>query len=83
MKFFEIFRYAFEGILQAIYGSDRPALKCSTDLCVQSPRRILKQLNMPSVSFCTINLALIGWILFLHISIYSVLRWKLRLAAKR
>ncbi|XP_051175392.1 ATP-binding cassette sub-family G member 4-like [Leptopilina boulardi] len=75
------FRYAFEGILQAIYGSDRRIFNCTIEMCI-SPRRILKQLNMPSVNYLTTNLALIIWTIILHITIYLVLRWKLHVAAK-
>ncbi|XP_043482367.1 ATP-binding cassette sub-family G member 4-like [Leptopilina heterotoma] len=75
------FRYAFEGILQAIYGSNRRIFNCTVEMCI-TPGRILSQLNMPSVTYLTTNLALIAWTVVLHFTIYFVLRWKLYIAAK-
>lgn len=72
------FRYAFEGILQAIYGDERKILKCSVDFCIlRSPKFILSHMDMPSTTFTMIIVALLTWILCLHTSIYIILRWKL------
>lgn len=72
------FRYAFEGMLQAVYGGDRPKLKCSTEFCLfRWPKSILTHMDMPSTTFTTIILVLTGWMLILHILTYIVLRCKL------
>lgn len=72
------FRYAFEGILQAIYGSNREPLDCWEIYCHwRSPKRILSMMDMPSVRFEYIVAILISWIFCLHIIIYTSLRWKL------
>ncbi|XP_076622323.1 ATP-binding cassette sub-family G member 4 isoform X2 [Colletes latitarsis] len=71
------FRYAFEGILQAIYDSDRERLPCSQVYChLRFPNKILKELDMPTVSYRTTVLGLIIWILWLQATTYLVLKWK-------
>ncbi|XP_024943800.1 ATP-binding cassette sub-family G member 4 isoform X2 [Cephus cinctus] len=78
------FRYAFEGVLEAIYNDDRPPLQCPTrEPCfIISSQQILKYLNMQSSQFYVIVLALCAWILCLHVCIYTVLRLKLYVATK-
>jgi hypothetical protein len=71
------FRYAFEGVLQAVYIG-RAKLPCNADFCFfRFPSRILGELDMPSVPFATTAFALVSWIVILHSLIYGVLRWKL------
>ncbi|KAF7988676.1 hypothetical protein HCN44_001249 [Aphidius gifuensis] len=71
------FRYAFEGFLQAIYLDNNKLLNCSTSICLlQVPKKILKYMDMPTISFSTTIFALIVWISILHILIYTVLRCK-------
>lgn len=75
-------RYAFEGIMQAIY-LDRPNLLCSEIYCyLRSPNKILSMMSMPAVSFHIILIILCCWILFLHVIIYTVFRWKIYHAKK-
>ncbi|XP_029163946.1 ATP-binding cassette sub-family G member 4-like [Nylanderia fulva] len=77
------FRYAFEGIIQAIYGLDRPNLYCSEVYCyLNSPSKILSSMDMPTVSFSVILVILGCWIFCLHVIIYVVLRWKIYYARK-
>ena len=84
MLIFSTFRYAFEGIIVANYGSNRQLITSPTGKCPsQSPQTILEQLDMPTVSFSTMNMALCAWIVALHISIYSVLRMKLNNVTNR
>ncbi|XP_043286081.1 ATP-binding cassette sub-family G member 4-like [Venturia canescens] len=72
------FRYAFEGILQSIYGNNRTGMECSEDFCpIRKPEKVLSMMDMPTTSFWLIVVALVVWILCLHVTIYSVLRWKL------
>lgn len=72
------FRYAFEGFIQAIYGSNRKPFYCSEIYCYwHSPKQVLSMMDMPSVKFEYILTILIAWIFSLHVIIYSALRWKL------
>ncbi|XP_012525984.1 ATP-binding cassette sub-family G member 4 [Monomorium pharaonis] len=76
------FRYAFEGIMQAIY-LDRPNLSCLEIYCyLKSPKKILSLLNMSTVTFPVIIIILCSWILCLHIITYAVLRWKIYYSTK-
>lgn len=71
------FRYAFEGFLQAIYLDNNKLLHCPTSICLlQVPKKILKYMDMPTISFSTTIFALTVWISVLHILIYTVLRCK-------
>ncbi|EZA54900.1 hypothetical protein DMN91_009472 [Ooceraea biroi] len=71
------FRYAFEGMMQAIY-SNRPNLSCPEIYCyLRSPSEILSRMDMPTVSFHVILIILGSWIFCLHIIIYAVLSWKI------
>ncbi|XP_018308098.1 ATP-binding cassette sub-family G member 4 [Mycetomoellerius zeteki] len=82
LSFVSFFRYAFEGIMQAIY-LDRPNLLCSEIYCyLRSPNKILSMMSMPAVSFHIILIILCCWILFLHVIIYTVFRWKIYHAKK-
>ncbi|XP_072765400.1 ATP-binding cassette sub-family G member 1 isoform X2 [Anoplolepis gracilipes] len=77
------FRYAFEGMMQAIYDLDRPNLYCSEIYCyLHSPKAILSAMNMPTVSFNVILTILGFWIFCLHVIIYAVLCWKIYYAKK-
>ncbi|XP_047369571.1 ATP-binding cassette sub-family G member 4-like isoform X1 [Vespa velutina] len=71
------FRYAFEGIMQAIYGFDRKPLSCTEIYCpYRSPNEILSMMNMQSVKFHVIVVVMLAWIFSLHVITYCTLRWK-------
>ncbi|CAD1468626.1 unnamed protein product [Heterotrigona itama] len=71
------FRFAFEGILQAIYDGDRERLRCYEIYChLRSPKRVLEEMDMPAISYYTAVLGLCIWILCLQVSTYLVLKWK-------
>ncbi|KOC63206.1 ATP-binding cassette sub-family G member 4 [Habropoda laboriosa] len=75
------FRYAFEGILQAIYDGDRGKLPCHEIYCyLRYPEKILNSMDMPTVPYYTNVLALCIWILCLQITTYLILKWKARIA---
>lgn len=77
------FRYGFEGMMQTIYGSDRPNLYCSEIYCyLHSPNAILSTMDMPTVSFYVILMILGFWIICLHVIVYMVLCWKIYYARK-
>ncbi|XP_011706833.1 PREDICTED: ATP-binding cassette sub-family G member 4-like, partial [Wasmannia auropunctata] len=81
-SFVSFFRYAFEGILQAVY-LDRPNLSCWEIYCyLRSPNKILSTMGMSAVSFHVILIILSSWILCLHVIIYTVLRWRIYYAKK-
>ncbi|XP_074101484.1 ATP-binding cassette sub-family G member 1 isoform X1 [Cotesia typhae] len=72
------YRYAFEGIMQAVYGNDRAIVNCDADFCIlRKPKIILSYMDMPSTTFPTIICILCGWIVFLHAFIYMILRWRI------
>ncbi|XP_014486853.1 PREDICTED: ATP-binding cassette sub-family G member 4-like isoform X2 [Dinoponera quadriceps] len=76
------FRYAFEGVIQAIY-IDRGKLTCSQLYCyLQSPSRILTMMDMPSTSFHIVLIILAIWIFCLHLLTYAVLCVKIYYARK-
>lgn len=77
------FRYAFEGMMQAVYGLDRPNLHCSEIYChLHSPSAILSTMDMPTVSYYEILMILGCWIFCLHVIVYAVLCWKIYYARK-
>lgn len=70
-------RYAFEGMIQAVY-SDRENLSCSTIYCyLQSPNVIIAMMDMPTISFYSILMILGFWIFCLHVFIYTTLYIKI------
>ncbi|KYN29412.1 ATP-binding cassette sub-family G member 1 [Trachymyrmex cornetzi] len=70
-------RFAFEGIMQAIY-LDRPKLLCSEAYChLRSSNKILSLMGMPTMSFYLILIILGSWILCLHVIVYATLLWKI------
>ncbi|KAG5306219.1 ABCG4 protein, partial [Acromyrmex insinuator] len=82
LSFVNFFRYAFEGIMQAVY-LDRPNLVCLEIYCyLRSPNKILSMMGMPAVSFHVILIILCCWIFFLHVIIYIVFHWKIYHAKK-
>ncbi|KAG5340178.1 ABCG4 protein, partial [Acromyrmex heyeri] len=82
LSFVSFFRYAFEGIMQAVY-LDRPNLVCLEIYCyLRSPDKILSMMSMPAVSFHVILIILCCWIFFLHVIIYIIFRWKIYHAKK-
>lgn len=76
------YRYAFEGILQAVY-LDRPNLACLEIYChMRTPNKILSTMNMPTVPFYIIVIILGSWILCLHIITYALFYWRIYYARK-
>ncbi|KYQ53870.1 ATP-binding cassette sub-family G member 4 [Trachymyrmex zeteki] len=76
------FRYAFEGIMQAVYV-DRPNLTCLEIYChLRSPSKILSMMDMPTVPFYAILIILGSWIICLHAVHYAILQWKIYYAKK-
>ncbi|XP_029163792.1 ATP-binding cassette sub-family G member 4-like [Nylanderia fulva] len=77
------FRYAFEGLMQAIYDFDRPNLRCIQTFCYfRSPNVILSDLGVPTVPFFVTLIILGCWIFLTHVVIYVVLCWKIYYARK-
>ncbi|KZC04864.1 ATP-binding cassette sub-family G member 4 [Dufourea novaeangliae] len=77
------FRYAFEGILQAIYDGDREKLPCTKTYChLRSPSKILESMDMPTFSFYVIIFALCIWIVCLQILTYLILKRKAYVAQR-
>ncbi|XP_011706597.1 PREDICTED: ATP-binding cassette sub-family G member 4-like, partial [Wasmannia auropunctata] len=76
------YRYAFEGVMQAVY-LDRPDLSCLEIFCYwSSPKRILSMMDMPTVPFYAILIIIGSWLLCLHVITYVLLYWKIYRAEK-
>ncbi|XP_039310784.1 ATP-binding cassette sub-family G member 4 [Solenopsis invicta] len=76
------FRYALEGMMQAIY-LDRFNLMCLEIYCyLSSPSKILSIMGMPTVPVYVTLIILSCWIFCLHIITYVVFRWRIYYAKK-
>ncbi|KAJ8687963.1 hypothetical protein QAD02_023758 [Eretmocerus hayati] len=72
-------KYAFEAAVIAIYGYDRPRMKCSKDYChYSSPRQFLKAVDMKYTDYWFSTSVLVGSCIVLEIVSYLTLRFKLR-----
>ncbi|XP_012064564.1 PREDICTED: ATP-binding cassette sub-family G member 4-like [Atta cephalotes] len=82
LTYVNFFRYAFEGIMQAIY-LDRPNLTCLEIYCyLRSPNKILMMMGIPTVPYYVTLIILASWIFFFHAITYAVLLWKIYYAKK-
>ncbi|XP_011054838.1 PREDICTED: ATP-binding cassette sub-family G member 4-like [Acromyrmex echinatior] len=82
LGYVSFFRYAFEGVMQAIY-LDRPNLMCLEIYCyLRSPNKILTMMGIPTVPFYITVIILAFWIIFFHVITYVVLLWKIYHAKK-
>ncbi|XP_018361256.1 PREDICTED: ATP-binding cassette sub-family G member 4-like isoform X1 [Trachymyrmex cornetzi] len=82
LSYVSFFRYAFEGVMQAIY-LDRPNLTCLEIYCyLRSPNKILTMMGIPTVPFYVTLIILAFWIFFFHAITYAVLLWKIYYAKK-
>ncbi|XP_011686839.1 PREDICTED: ATP-binding cassette sub-family G member 4-like isoform X2 [Wasmannia auropunctata] len=76
------FRYAFEGVMQAVY-LDRPNLSCLEIYCHwRSPKKILSMMSMPTVPFYVTLIIIGSWLLSVHAITYALFRWKIYRAEK-
>ena len=76
---FLYYRYAFEGVLQAIYGFDRENLDCDDDHCaMRSPDSILESLDVDEARFYIDFIILCVFFIVLRTSCYFVLRWRVK-----
>ncbi|XP_076296273.1 ABC transporter expressed in trachea [Lasioglossum baleicum] len=72
-------RYSFEGAMISVYGYNRAKLKCSDPYChFRSPTMFLEEMSMQDAVFWVDAVALAGFVLFLRVTAYFVLRLKLR-----
>ncbi|XP_022899901.2 ATP-binding cassette sub-family G member 4 [Onthophagus taurus] len=72
-------RYGLEGIVDAVYGMNRPTIACPEDkYChYKYPKQFLKEISMKADQFWNDIIALIIMLFFLRILAYVLLRWKL------
>lgn len=75
--------YAFEGVLQAVYGFDREALDC--EKAARSPEcryveseKVLTDLDVEDAKFYIDFIALCVFFIVLRVSCYFVLRWRVK-----
>ncbi|XP_011498995.1 PREDICTED: ATP-binding cassette sub-family G member 4-like [Ceratosolen solmsi marchali] len=72
-------KYGFEGVMVAIYGYDRPNMKCSKDYCHYiSPKKLLKTVDMKNSEYWFSTLVLLGLYIALDLTAYFLLRLKLK-----
>lgn len=72
-------RYAFEAVMIAIYGDDRPPLDCSSSYCMfRHPKDWLKMYDMTDGSYFWSMIGVLAIILLQRLAIYFILRIKLR-----
>lgn len=68
------FKYAFEGVLMAVYGYDRARLKCSADYChFAIPKKFLMELGMDKINYWFNVTVLISVCIVLDIVAYVIL----------
>ncbi|XP_071557292.1 ATP-binding cassette sub-family G member 1 isoform X2 [Temnothorax nylanderi] len=73
------FKYAFEGVLMAIYGYDRAKLKCSADYChFASPKKFLMELGLENINYWFNIIILISVCIVLDIVAYIILNVRIR-----
>ncbi|XP_055683570.1 ATP-binding cassette subfamily G member 4 [Lutzomyia longipalpis] len=79
LSYVSLFRYCFEGSMQAIYGFDRGNLTCPDPFCYyKSGEKILKIMDMAENRFAGDVLALILWAVLCQIGVYIALKIRLR-----
>jgi len=81
-------RFAFEGVIQAIYGYDRDPLECEHEsddiqmqmqMCIfQEPSKMIKELDVENAKFYVDLIVLLAFFVLLRIVCYLVLRWRVR-----
>ncbi|KAG7202355.1 hypothetical protein KM043_018682 [Ampulex compressa] len=72
-------KYGFEGIMVAIYGYDRPKLRCSEDYCHFSvPEKLLIAMDMKHTDYWFCLIVLIGLYVVLDIVAYGILKIRLK-----
>ncbi|XP_069686832.1 ATP-binding cassette sub-family G member 4-like isoform X2 [Periplaneta americana] len=71
------FRYAFEGVMQSVYGYNRPDMKCPEIYCYfKSPLKFLEQFSMTHAHYEYDALALLIWIVILEVLLLLALKWR-------
>ncbi|XP_052803744.1 ATP-binding cassette sub-family G member 1-like isoform X2 [Mya arenaria] len=75
--------YAFEGVLQAVYGFDRATLDClkderSPECRYLDPENVLTDLDVDKAEFYIDFIALCVFFVVLRVSCYFVLRWRVK-----
>ncbi|XP_023722130.1 ATP-binding cassette sub-family G member 1 isoform X2 [Cryptotermes secundus] len=81
LSYVAYFRYAFEALMQSVYGYDRPYLKCSEAYChFKSPRKYLEEFDMEDANYWTDMLGLLVWIAALQIVFHLMLKFKMRVS---
>jgi len=83
-----VHRYAFEGVIQAIYGYDRDPLECEHEsddiqkqmqMCIfQEPTNMIKELDVENAKFYVDLIVMCAFFVILRICCYVVLRWRAR-----
>lgn len=82
LSYLSYMRYAFEGMLQAIYGFDREPLNCGHDdvrQCIfHEPDDVLRELDVEYARFYVDFIILCSFFVALRAGCYLVLRWRVK-----
>lgn len=82
LSYMSYVRYAFEGVLQAVYGFDREPLDCEEDnkrLCMfRDGEDVLKELDVEDAKFYIDFIVLCLFFVILRFGCYLVLRWRVK-----
>jgi hypothetical protein len=78
-----MYRFSFEGIVQAIYGFERKPLDCDDEvlqMCVFSdPKTMLNELDVTDAKIYVDVLVLFVFFIVFRIISYLVLRWRIKM----
>ena len=73
------YRFGFQAAMQALYGFNRPNLKCSDAYCrLKYPEGILEEFGLAKDTYDMDMLQLVVWIVVLEVLLYFVLIWRFR-----
>jgi len=86
VSFLSYVRYAFEAVMQGIYGYDRAPLDCenknSTEVhqCIfKDGEDLLKELDVYDAKFYIDFIVLCAFFVIIRIACYAVLRWRVKM----
>ncbi|KAH0950464.1 hypothetical protein HN011_007784 [Eciton burchellii] len=78
ISYINYMKYAFNGLLQAVYGYHRDKLNCYITYChYRIPSIILEELSMNTLTFWIDVVVLFGWFVIFRIASYKILKIRL------
>lgn len=78
LSYISFFRYGFESLLLALYDYNRKPLDCSIPYChFKPPTKFLEYMDVEKNNYTKNILALIGFTVFLQLSLYISLKFRI------